>query len=71
VLEDAEIIETDYEKWKTLSDKELCWHKFLLSLVEKGYCIKEAREREFLIFDAEERYKKFFFFIRILFLSFN
>jgi len=58
-LEDAEVLETDYEKWRTLSEKELCWHKFLLALVEKGYCIKEAREREFLLFDAEERYKSF------------
>ena len=58
-LEDAEIIEIDYEKWKTISNNKLCWHKFLLSLVEKGYCIKEAREREFLLFDAEKRYKSF------------
>jgi CRP-like cAMP-binding protein len=58
-LEDAEIIETDYEKWKTLFNEKLVWHKFLLALIEKGYCIKEAREREFLLFSAEERYKSF------------
>lgn len=58
-LEDAEIIEIDYEKWKTLLSNELVWHKLLLALIEKGYCIKESREREFLLFSAEERYKSF------------
>jgi hypothetical protein len=27
--------------------------------LEKGYCIKEAREREFLLFDAKARYRSF------------
>jgi hypothetical protein len=27
--------------------------------LEKGYCNKEAREREFLLFDAEQRYRSF------------
>lgn len=58
-LEDAEIIEIDYEKWKALLSNELVWHKLLLALIEKGYCIKESREREFLLFSAEERYKSF------------
>jgi CRP-like cAMP-binding protein len=58
-LEDSTIIVFDYIKWKELSEKKLCWNKFLLFLVEKGYCIKEAREREFLLFSAEERYKSF------------
>ena len=58
-LEDSEIIEIDYEKWKTLFNQELVWYKFLLTLIEKGYCVKESREREFLLFDAEERYRSF------------
>jgi len=58
-LEDSEIIEIDYEKWKTLFKQELVWYKFLLTLIEKGYCVKESREREFLLFDAEERYRSF------------
>jgi len=58
-LEDSEIIEIDYEKWKTMFNQELVWYKFLLTLIEKGYCIKESREREFLLFDAEERYRSF------------
>jgi len=58
-LENSVILVVNYDKWKILFEKELCWHKFLLFLLEKGYCIKEAREREFLLFDAEERYKSF------------
>jgi len=58
-LEDSEIIEIDYEKWKTLFNQELVWYKFLLTLIEKGYCVKESREREFLLFDAEKRYRSF------------
>jgi hypothetical protein len=49
----------DYKNWKVLFEKNLYWHKFLLTLIEKGYCIKEAREREFLLFDAVKRYKIF------------
>jgi CRP-like cAMP-binding protein len=58
-LENSNILVINYNEWKEIFEKELCWHKFLLALIEKGYCIKEAREREFLLFDAEERYKSF------------
>ncbi len=58
-LEDSEIIIIDYVKCKALLNNELIWYKFLLALIEKGYCIKESREREFLLFDAEERYRSF------------
>ncbi len=58
-LEDSVIMEIDFEKWKKLSVNELFWYKFRLSLVEKGYCTKEARERELLLFNAEERYRSF------------
>jgi CRP-like cAMP-binding protein len=58
-LEDSEILVVDYHAWKHLSANDLDWHKYLLKLLEKGFCIKEAREREFLLFDAEARYKSF------------
>ncbi|MEZ5490437.1 MAG: Crp/Fnr family transcriptional regulator [Gammaproteobacteria bacterium] len=58
-LEESLILEIDYEKWKSLAEKDLCWQKFLLGMLEKGYCIKEAREREFLLLDAEQRYRSF------------
>lgn len=58
-LEDSLIVVVKYQTWKEIAENELCWKNFLLSLLEKGYCIKEAREREFLLFDAEERYRSF------------
>lgn len=58
-LEDSSILDINYSEWKKLFEKELCWHKFLISLLEKGYCTKETREREFLLLSAEERYRSF------------
>lgn len=58
-LEDSVILDIDYSGWKNLFKDNIVWHTFLLALVEKGYCIKEKREREFLLFDAESRYKSF------------
>ena len=58
-LEDSTILVIEYRKWKEVAQNETCWLNFLLRLVEKGYCTKEAREREFLLFDAQERYLSF------------
>jgi len=58
-LEDSEIIVIDYLKFKDLVEKNFCWNKFLLTLLEKGFCIKEKREREFLLYDALQRYESF------------
>lgn len=58
-LEDASIIVIDYMKWKPLFNNHPCWSSFVLSLLEKGYIKKEKREREFLLLNAEERYKSF------------
>lgn len=58
-LEDSSIMVISYNEWLKLLENNICWNKFLISLLEKGYCIKETREREFLLFDAETRYKSF------------
>jgi CRP-like cAMP-binding protein len=58
-LEDSDIVIIDFEKWKVLASRHSSWNLFLISLLEKGYLKKEKREREFLLFDAEERYKSF------------
>lgn len=58
-LEDSEIEVVDYERLTGLFQDYEGWNKVLLTLVQKGFIIKEAREREFLLFDAEERYKSF------------
>ncbi|HYG37342.1 MAG TPA: Crp/Fnr family transcriptional regulator [Cytophagales bacterium] len=58
-LEDATITVIDFEKWKQLALNKEHWNYFLIALLEKGYIKKEKREREFLLCDAEERYKSF------------
>ncbi len=58
-LEDSSIIVIDYEKFKKLSQNHNCWDKLLIILLEKAFCAKEAREREFLLFDAKQRYESF------------
>lgn len=58
-LEDSNIATIQYSDWKNLYKIHACWKEFLIVMLEKGYCTKETREREFLILDAEERYKSF------------
>jgi CRP-like cAMP-binding protein len=58
-LEEATIVAVDYHHWKSLFDGHPCWVHFLLALLEKGYAKKEARERELLLLNAEERYRLF------------
>ena len=58
-LENSKLFVIDYRKWKEMIGSKFYWQKFLVSLLEKGYCIKENREREFLLLDAEQRYLSF------------
>lgn len=58
-LEDSALVVIDYRRWKEMSRNNLAWTTFLLALLEKGYCIKEHREKEFLLCSAEERYQSF------------
>lgn len=58
-LEDSKILKIPYTKWKNLIETDSFWLKFLLSLVEKGFSIKEKRERDLLLLNAEMRYKNF------------
>lgn len=55
-LENAEILVIPYIELKKLMDSDVFWIKFVLSMVEKGFVIKEKRERELLLLDAESRY---------------
>ncbi len=59
VLEDTEILVIIYEKWLSLMETDAFWVKFLLGFVEKGFSIKEKRERDLLLLDAETRYLNF------------
>jgi CRP-like cAMP-binding protein len=59
VLEDSHVLLLLYEDWLRIVDSHPCWTKFLLKVIEMGYYKKEKREREFLVFNAETRYKLF------------
>lgn len=58
-MEDSVIAVLSYTNWKRLLNTHICWKEFLISFLERGYCVKESREREFLVLDAEERYRIF------------
>ncbi|WP_234572506.1 Crp/Fnr family transcriptional regulator [Rhodohalobacter sp. 614A] len=59
VLEDAIIETVDYDKFRQLFSEDPCWNEFLVALLQKGYVTKVRREREFLLMDAEQRYRTF------------
>lgn len=58
-LENSQILEIIWDNFKPRLDKDIFWVKFLMKFIEKGYIIKEKRERELLLLDAETRYKNF------------
>lgn len=58
-LEDSKIVVINYHLWKELFKDKIYWHKLLIGILEKAFCKKEKREREFLLFDAKTRYKSF------------
>lgn len=58
-LEDSHIIEILWTDFTQLMEKDAFWLKFLMRFLEKGYIIKEKRERDLLLLDAETRYKNF------------
>lgn len=58
-LEDSEIEVVPYREFYQMFSEHPCWNEFLVALLQKAYLIKETREREFLLLDAEHRYKAF------------
>lgn len=58
-LEDAQILEIKWNDFTLLMEKDPFWIKFLFKLIEKGYMVKEKRERDLLLLDATSRYKQF------------
>ncbi len=58
-LEPSVLIEFRWADFMKLFEKDVFWLKFLLKFIEKGYIIKEKRERDLLLLDAETRYKNF------------
>ena len=58
-LENSQVLEINWNDFTHLLDNDIFWVKFLLKFVEKGFIIKEKRERDLLLLDAETRYKNF------------
>ena len=58
-LEPSTVMVIPYERWQVLRKQNPEWNLLLLNLLEKGYAAKERREREFLLYDAERRYRSF------------
>lgn len=58
-LEDSVVEVVDYYKMYQLFNREIWYKDFLIASIQKGFVVKETREREFLLLDAEERYLKF------------
>lgn len=58
-LEESTIIEISYHKWSELRKENNKWDSLLITFLEKGYILKEKRERDLLLLDAETRYVNF------------
>ncbi|MFH7014232.1 Crp/Fnr family transcriptional regulator [Flavobacterium sp. FlaQc-52] len=58
-LEESEILEIEYHNWLEIKEKNPFWTFFLLKVIEDAFCVKEKRERELLLLDAEKRYEIF------------
>lgn len=58
-LEASEILEFDLQQWNALREQNPFWNTFLFKIIEKGFCVKEKRERDFLLLNAETRYRNF------------
>lgn len=58
-LEDSYILDVPYHDWLELKATNRFWDFFLIRMLEKGFCIKEKRERDLLLLDAETRYRNF------------
>lgn len=58
-IESSKVLVISYNEWKKLKEQNPKWNLLLIKLLEKGYAVKEKREREFLLLDAESRYKIF------------
>ncbi len=58
-LEDSEILVFSYADWHNLRAAGTVWKDFLLVQLERAFMMKEQRERDLLLFDAETRYLNF------------
>ncbi|HTF82136.1 MAG TPA: Crp/Fnr family transcriptional regulator, partial [Cytophagales bacterium] len=53
-LEDSSLTELHYSDWLQLKNGDPCWNAFLVVVLEKAFAIKEQRERDLLLLDAQQ-----------------
>lgn len=58
-LEPSSYLEIAWFDFQKLLEKDVFWVHLLLQFLERGYMVKEKRERDLLLLDAETRYKNF------------
>ncbi|MBK7175009.1 MAG: Crp/Fnr family transcriptional regulator [Bacteroidales bacterium] len=58
-LENSQLLEISWSDFCLLMETNVFWIKFLMKFIEKGYIVKERRERDLLLLDAETRYRNF------------
>jgi CRP-like cAMP-binding protein len=58
-LENSQLLEINWSDFNRLKDNDIFWLQFLMKFVEKGFIIKEKRERDLLLLDAKTRYRNF------------
>lgn len=58
-LEDSELTVIPYAPWRELYESNPLWAQFLVPHIERAFIVKEERERELLLDDAESRYISF------------
>jgi CRP-like cAMP-binding protein len=58
-LENSQLLEINWSDFNRLKEKDIFWLNFQLKFVEKGFMIKEKRERDLLLLGAETRYRNF------------
>jgi CRP-like cAMP-binding protein len=58
-LEDTKLAAIDYQTYIDLLDSHMCWQIVARKLAEMLFILKEKREFEFLLTDAQQRYLQF------------
>lgn len=58
-LENSVIEVVDYAQFSKLFTQHHCWTSLLAQFLLQAFITKEERERQFLLFDAEQRYQNF------------
>lgn len=58
-LEDASLLCIQYTDWLDLLESNVCWQIIARKVMENVYVMKETRESELLLYDAQSRYDNF------------